>query len=181
MPTREQALEFLKKYVQDSYQLHHAEMVETAMRAIAKYFGEDEELFGLAGLIHDWDFDQWPTEHPGHYEQLVAELNLSDDVAAKVIDAIKGHAYTDHPRTTKLSQAIAAADEFSGLLYAYMKMVGKYGDMKISSIAKKMDKELNFAAKIDRSFIKMGITELGIPNDEFYTLIRDAFASKYDN
>src|SRR5690606_17380701 len=117
-PDREQAVEFLYKYVEDEYQQHHAEMVETAMRAVAHKLGEDEELFGITGLVHDWDFDKWPDEHPGRYDQLQEELGVPD----AVVNAIKGHKGVDGPRHTILDKALFACDEFSGLLYAYMKM-----------------------------------------------------------
>lgn len=176
VPTREVALDFVQKYVQDAYQLHHAEMVETAMRAIAGIVNGSEELFGITGLIHDWDFDKWPEEHPGRYEQLQTELGVSDEV----IEAIKGHGNLSYPRTTKLAQALMACDEFCGLLYAYHKMVPTYAEMKVSSIQKKLYKELNFAAKINREDILTGIKELGIPEEKFITAVRDALATKYD-
>lgn len=187
--SKQATIDFVHKYVADEYQRHHAEMVSIAMRAVAEKLGyannstnaeENPDLFEFTGLVHDWDYDKWPTEHPGRYEQLVAEMNLAEPEASLVVEAIKGHTDLEYPRTTKLAQALLACDEFSGLLYAYMKMVGNYKDMKISSIAKKMDKELNFAAKINREDIKRGVAELGIPAEEFYTLVRDAFAAKYD-
>jgi predicted hydrolase (HD superfamily) len=174
---RQKALEFLHKYVTNEYQLHHAEMVETAMRAAAKHLSEDEDKFGFLGLIHDWDFDQWPSEHPGRYEQLQSEL---PEVDQEMVDTIKGHADLGFPRTTKLMQALLALDELSGLFYAYGRMVPKYADMKVSSINKKLTKELSFAAKINRQDILTGIQELGIPQDELIEIIRDAFAAKYD-
>jgi predicted hydrolase (HD superfamily) len=177
LPSREAVLAFVQTYVKDPYQLHHAQMVELAMRAVAKHLGENEELFGITGLVHDWDFDQWPDQHPGQYEKLQAELGVPNSV----IDAIKGHADIDYPRTTKLAQALMACDEFSGLLYAYSKMTGSYGAMKTSSIQKKLYKELNFAAKINRHDILTGIKELEIPEETFIELIRNAFAAAYDN
>jgi predicted hydrolase (HD superfamily) len=177
MPTREEALEFLTQYVSNEYQLHHAEMVAIAMEAVAKHLGEsDTEKFYITGLIHDWDFDQWPEEHPGRYDQLKGELGIDDEV----VDAIKGHADLDFPRETILAKALLACDEFSGLLYAYMKMVGNYKDMKTSSIRKKVYKEVNFAAKINREDVKTGISELGIPEEDFFALVRDTFSAKYD-
>lgn len=177
---RDKAYTFLTTYVQDEYQLHHAEMVEAAMTAVAKHLdmaATEVEKFALTGLIHDWDYEKWPEEHPGHYETLKSELEWVDD---EVIDALKGHADLDFERSTKLAQALLACDEFSGLLYAYMKMVGNYGDMKTKSIRKKVYKDVKFAAKINREDVKTGITELGIPEDEFFELIRDTFAEKYD-
>jgi predicted hydrolase (HD superfamily) len=177
MPTREVAKEFLDKYVQDTYQKHHAEMVALAMEAVAKQLSQDPEKFYITGLIHDWDFDKWPGEHPGRYDQLQTELGVDQEV----IEAIMGHKGVDASRPTVLAKALFACDEFSGLLYAYMKMVGSYKDMKLSSIAKKVHKEVNFAAKINREDVKTGIAELTIPEEEFYTLLRDTFANKYDN
>lgn len=176
IPTRQTALEFVQKYVEDAYQLHHAQMVEVAMKAIANKLNENEELFGITGLVHDWDFDKWPEEHPGRYDQLQVELGVSDDV----IEAIKGHGDLNYPRVTKLAQALMACDEFCGLLYAYHKMVPTYGEMKVSSIQKKLYKELNFAAKINREDILTGIKELEILEEEFITTVRDALAAKYD-
>lgn len=176
---KDTAKSFLEKYVTNEYQLHHAEMVATAMEAVAKHLGvsdEEVELYYTTGLIHDWDFDQWPEEHPGRYEQLKEELGVPEEV----ITAIKGHAGVSADRPTRLAQALFACDEFSGLLYAYMKMVGNYADMKTKSIRKKVHKDLNFAAKINRDDVKTGIAELGIPEDEFFELIRDTFAAKYD-
>jgi predicted hydrolase (HD superfamily) len=177
LPSREQVLAFVQKYVHDTYQLHHAEMVETAMRAVAKHLGHDQELFGITGLAHDWDFDQWPETHPGRFDQLQAEL---PGINQTIVEAIKGHGKLDYPRTTQLAQALMAVDEFSGLLYAYSRMAGEYGGMKISSIQKKLYKELNFAAKINREDILTGIKELGIDEEEFITIVRNAFAAKYD-
>lgn len=178
MPTREQALEFLHKYVSNEYQLHHAEMVANAMQAVAEHLGEsDTEKFYVTGLIHDWDFDKWPEEHPGRYDQLQEELGVDEEV----INAIKGHADLSFNRQTNLEKSLLACDEFSGLLYAYMKMVGSYADMKTSSIRKKVHKDLNFAAKINREDVTTGITGLGIPEDEFFELVRDKFAQTYDN
>lgn len=178
--TRDEALTFLKTYVDDEYQLQHAEMVEAAMKAVANKLGlSDEEItkFGLTGLIHDWDYQKWPAEHPGHYQTLQDHLDFVDD---EVIDTLKGHADLAFKRETKLAQALLACDEFSGLLYAYMRMVGNYGSMKIKSIKKKVHKEVKFAAKVNREDVKTGISELGIPEDDFYALLRDTFAAKYD-
>lgn len=174
--TREAAHEFLKKYVSDEYLLHHSEMVATAMEAIGNKLGENADKFYITGLIHDWDFDQWPDEHPGRYDQLQSELGVDDEV----ISAIKGHGDKEFNRSTNLMRALLALDELSGLYYAYMKMVGSYGAMKVSSLQKKLHKELNFAAKIDRSYVLKGIEELGIPEEELLTIVRDTFAAKYD-
>lgn len=174
--TREAAEEFLRKYVTQDYLLHHSEMVAAAMEAIGNHLGGNADKFYITGLVHDWDFDQWPEEHPGRYDQLQSELGVDDEV----IGAIKGHADLNFNRSTKLMQALLALDELSGIFYAYMKMVGSYGAMKISSIQKKLHKELNFAAKIDRDYILKGIEELGIPEEELLTIMRDTFAGKYD-
>ncbi len=179
---REQATSYLHKYVNDDYQRHHGEMVGTAMEAVADHLNvDDKEIYYITGLIHDWDYDQWPEEHPHRYEQLQDELGVNDEV----ITAIKGHISIDSPRPTLLSKTLFACDEFSGLLYAYMKMVGSYGAMKPKSIRKKVHKDKSFAAKIDRTHVITAITELGeetgIDEESFYILLRDAFAAKYDS
>jgi len=169
---QDQAKAFLNKYVTDEYLLLHSEMVALAMEAVAKHLGEDPDLFYTTGLIHDWDFDKWPSEHPGRYDQLKSELGV-DEI---VIEAIKGHGDLNYPRTTTLSKALLACDELSGLLYAYKKMVGSYRDMKVPSIKKKIYKEPKFAAKVDREHVITGINELGIDEDTFLTMLRDTFS-----
>ena len=178
---RQQATEYLHKYVNDEYQRHHGEMVGTAMEAVASQLNiDDKDTYYITGLVHDWDYDQWPQEHPHRYDELQAELGVSDEV----VTAIKGHINTESPRPTLLAKTLFACDEFSGLLYAYMKMVGSYGAMKPSSIRKKVRKDKSFAAKIDRTHVITAFTELGeetgIDEESFYILLRDAFANKYD-
>ncbi len=178
---RQQATEFLHKYVSNEYQRHHGEMVGTALEAVASHLNVDDiDTYYITGLVHDWDYDQWPNEHPHRYDQLQDELGVGDEV----ITAIKGHTSVDTPRPTLLAKTLFACDEFSGLLYAYMKMVGNYGNMKPKSIRKKVHKDKSFAAKIDRHHVITGINELGeetgIEEEGFYILLRDAFADKYD-
>lgn len=179
---REQATDFLHTYVKDEYQRHHGEMVGTAMESVARHLElEDGETYYVTGLIHDWDYDQWPHEHPHRYDQLKSELGVGDEV----ITAIIGHIGIESPRPSLLAKTLFACDEFSGLLYAYMKMVGSYGDMKPKSIRKKVHKDKSFAAKIDRTHVITAINELseatGIDEESFYILLRDAFAQKYDS
>jgi len=181
MTSRTQATEFVHTYVEDEYQRHHAEMVATAMEAVARRLElDDADTYYITGLVHDWDFHRWPDEHPGRYHQLQEELGIGDEV----VTAIKGHVGTGAPRPTLMSKALFACDEFSGLLYAYMKMVGSYRAMKPKSIRKKVHKDRSFAAKIDRDDVITGITELGeetgLDEEAFFILVRDAFAQKYD-
>lgn len=179
---REIVHSFVKSNVEDEYQLLHAEMVETAMLGIARNLGEDETIFGLTGLIHDWDYFKWPETHPGQYEVLLnnADLQTIPIDWNLVIEAIKGHGDLSYPHDSKLSQALLACDEFSGLLYAYNKMVGSYKDMKVSSVSKKLHKELNFAAKANREDMLTGIQLLGIPEEEFIDIVKTALSEKYD-
>ncbi len=178
---RKQATEFLHTYVINEYQRHHGEMVATALEAVARHLELDDiESYYVTGLVHDWDYDQWPDQHPHRYDQLQDELGVSDEV----ITAIIGHIGIESPRPSLLAKTLFACDEFSGLLYAYMKMVGNYGDMKPKSIRKKVRKDKSFAAKIDRTHVITAISELceatGIDEESFYILLRDAFAEKYD-
>jgi predicted hydrolase (HD superfamily) len=138
-------------------------MLALAMEAVAKRLGEDIDLFYITGLIHDWDFEKWPSEHPSRYDQLKSELGVGDIV----IEAIKGHGDINYHRDTVLSKALLACDALSGLFYAYQKMVGSYKDMKVSSIKKKIYKEPKFAAKVNREYVITGMNELGIDEDTF--------------
>jgi predicted hydrolase (HD superfamily) len=166
LPTRPEANALLEKYVHDEYQRHHALMVATATEGYAGTFGADPHLWHVTGLLHDLDFDQFPDLHPAESLRWFREWGYPDEL----IHAVEAHAYGYHGFTTlpqtKLAAALLACDEISGIFYAYRKLNPvRYGDMKPSSIKKKL-KEPSFAAKVDRSTIYLGCEHLGVPLDE---------------
>ena len=166
IPTKEEALALLEKYVADEYQRYHALMVSTAMQGYARLLNEDENLWYVTALLHDIDFDKYPDAHPAESLKWFKEWNYPDEL----IHAVEAHAYgyngfTTLPKT-KLASALMACDEISGIFYAYRKMNPvPYGEMKASSIKKKLA-EKSFAAKIERDTIYRGCDLLGVTLDD---------------
>lgn len=173
LPTREEARAKLHEHVHDEYQLHHAEMVATAMEGYAGVYGEDADLWYITGLLHDIDFQEHPDVHPGESLKWFREWGYPDEL----IHAVEAHAYEYNGFTTlpatKLAACLMACDEVSGIFYAYRKLNPvPYGQMKVSSILKRL-REPNFAAKIKRSDISRGCELLGVTlEDHVANLIR---------
>ncbi len=163
----EKAEKILQKYVKSTSLLNHSEMVAKAMKGFAKKFGEDEEKWYIAGLLHDFDYEKWPDKHP----QIGKEILVKAGVPSDIIKAIQGHAdYSGVPRETKMAKVLYAVDELCGLIHAVSLMrPNRMKDMKVKSVMKKF-KVNNFAAKIDREQIKKASKELGV---ELSILIKD--------
>ena len=151
----------------------HMLAVEAAMRAYARRFGEDEEKWGITGLLHDMDYERHPTpeEHPMVGVRELESRGYPDDV----IHAIKGHAdYLDVPRDTLMSRTLYAVDELSGFIVACA-LVRPEGleNMKAKSVRKKM-KQKSFAAAVNREDIVRGAEELGVDLDEHIVFVAGA-------
>lgn len=162
--TREEALTLLKEYTKSESLLKHAFAVEAAMRAYAKKFGEDEELWGVVGLLHDFDYEMFPDEHPMKGSKILEEKGVSEDIRK----AILGHAnYTGVARDTLMAKTLYAVDELSGFLVAVtlVRPNKSISEVKVKSVKKKM-KDKSFAAKVNRDEIREGAEELGIPFEE---------------
>lgn len=113
---REQAYQLMLEHTPSESLRRHMLNVETAMRWYAQHWQEDEELYAIAGLLHDFDYELHPEEHPTWG---VAFLRQHTDTPESVLDAIMGHAtYTGTPRISKLSQTLFAVDELTGLIQA---------------------------------------------------------------
>lgn len=155
--TREQAYELLTEMTKSESLLRHARTVELVMRAMARHFGEDEELFGVCGLIHDADYEQYPDKHPSVTVERLEQLG-----EAKLAHAIKGH-YTkwNVPRESMLDKCIVAADELTGFIYAAALIrPTKIEGMTAKSVLKKF-KTKTFAASVDRDEVRMGAELIG--------------------
>ena len=140
--------------------------VEAAMRAYARKFGEDEEKWGLVGLLHDFDYERWPEppNHPLQGAALLTRLGYPDDV----IYAIKSHAdyLTDCPRVSRLDRALYACDELAGFVMATaLVRPERLAGMQASSVRKKL-KNKAFAASIARDDIARGAADLGVELDD---------------
>jgi putative nucleotidyltransferase with HDIG domain len=157
----------------------HMLAVEAAMRAYARRFGEDEEKWGITGLLHDMDYEKHPTpdEHP-----MVGVRELeSRGYPQDVIHAIKGHAdYLDVPRDTPMSKTLYAVDELSGFIVACA-MVRPEGleNMKAKSVRKKL-KQKSFAAAVNRDDIVRGAEELGVDLNEHIVFVAGALRDSSD-
>lgn len=158
---RESAIELLKKYNKEEFHIRHALTVESVMKYFAKENGEDEEFWGLVGLLHDVDFEQYPDEHCQKAPELLKEIDASDEM----IHAICSHGYgicSDIKPEHLMEKILFAADELTGLIWAAAKMRPSQStkDMEVSSLKKKF-KDKKFAAGCSRDTIKQGADELG--------------------
>lgn len=160
LPNREAALELLKEYVKEDYQILHAQMVAKALAGYASKYNADEELWYITGLLHDIDYYKFPELHPQESLKWFKEWGYPEEL----IHAVAAHGITE-PRVTpksELAKVLIASDELCGFIYAYslMRPTGMEG-MKAKSVVKKF-KDKAFAAKIDREEIKYGVDALGI-------------------
>ena len=176
-PAREAAWELLCEWTSTDSLRKHALAVEASMRAYARIWGEDEELYAVTGLVHDLDYERFPDADTGHPRMGMAELERLGYPSA-VIDAVAGHAeYLGVPRESRLARTLFAVDELSGFVTAcaLIRPTGIEG-MKVKSVRKKL-KQPSFAAKVDRDQIARGIEELGVDEAEHIAVIIDALAA----
>jgi putative nucleotidyltransferase with HDIG domain len=173
---RNDAYALVCEYTQSESLRKHMLAVEAAVRAYARKFGEDENVWGITGLLHDFDYERWPNppDHPLQGAVILAERGYPDFV----IYAIKSHAdyLPDCPRVSRLDKTLYACDELAGFCTAAA-MVRPEGisGMKASSVRKKM-KAKGFAAAINRDDIARGAADLGIELDEHLQFVIDAMA-----
>jgi putative nucleotidyltransferase with HDIG domain len=155
----------------------HMLAVEAAMRAYARRFGEDEEKWGITGLLHDMDYEKHPTpdEHPMVGVRELESRGYPEDV----IHAIKGHAdYLNVPRDTLMSKTLYAVDELSGFIVACALMRPEgLENMKAKSVRKKM-KQKSFAAAVNRDDIVRGAEELGVDLNEHIEFVAHALRER---
>jgi len=166
LPTKTEAHRLLHQYVTDKYQRYHARMVGTAMEGYAKKLGRDTDLWFLTGYLHDIDYDQNPTAHPGPSLEWFRDWGYPEEL----IRAVEAHANGFNGFTTppehELDKALVACDEICGIFYAYQKLNPiPFSEMKVTSIKKRL-KEAKFAPKIDRTHIYAGVEDFGISLDE---------------
>lgn len=165
MPNRDEAWELLCEYTKGDGLRKHALAVEAAMRACAKRYGEadaDEDEWGLVGLLHDFDYEMFPTpdQHPFTGANILCGRGYSD----RIIRAIMGHAtYTRVPRDTAMARALFATDELCGFLVAcaLVRPNKSLDDLEVSSVKKKL-KDKAFARSVNRDDIRLGVQELGV-------------------
>jgi len=172
--TRDEALALMHEHTQSPSLRQHMLAVEAAMRAYAAKSGEDVEAWGLAGLLHDYDYERYPNpEHSpteGHPAWGVQQLRTKG-VAEPICRAILGHGdYTGVPRDSAMAKTLYAVDELCGFLVAcaLVRPSRSFSDLEVSSVKKKLNDKA-FARGVNRDDVRRGAEELGVPLDEHIT------------
>jgi len=166
MTDREQAWGLLTEFTQSESLRKHALAVEACMRAYAQKFSQDVELWGVVGLLHDFDYEKWPSldDHPYKGNEILKERRYSDEIR----NAILSHAeYTGVSRVTPMEKALFACDELAGFItaVALVKPGRSLAEVDAKSVRKKM-KDKAFARSVNRNDIVQGAAELGVELEE---------------
>ena len=167
---RSEALALVHEYTQSEALRKHMYAVEAAMRAYARKQGEDEERWGLVGLLHDFDYERFPNdahsptqEHPAEGVRILAAKGFPEDMQR----AILGHAsYSGVPRESAMAKTLFAVDELCGFLVAcaLVRPSKSLADLEVSSVKKKL-KDKAFARGVSRDDIRVGVEEMGLDLD----------------
>ena len=169
-PGRDEALSLLKEYNKSEGLIKHALAVEAAMRYCARKRGQNEEEWGVIGLVHDLDYEQFPEQHCKKTEEILKSRNWPDDYVRAVLSHGWGKC-TDIEPQSEMEKMLYAVDELTGLVAAtaLVRPSKSVMDMKVKSVKKKW-KDKAFAAGVDRSIIEKGAEMLGM---ELGELIED--------
>ena len=178
LPTRDEAEQLLHEWVQSESLRRHMLAVEAAMRAYAQYYGEDEELWGITGLLHDLDYERFADMEDTENGHPRTELRLFRewDYPPELIHAVEAHAtFLGVPRESRLDKTLLACDELTGLILAcaYVRPDRDLRSVKLKSVKKKW-KDKAFTAAIDREENMEFIEDLGVPFDEHVQRVLDA-------
>ena len=174
---RERAWELVKEFTENQNLVRHMLAVEAAMRAYARQYGEDEELWGVVGLLHDFDYEQHPDlsveGHPVTGSKILRERGWPEEV----VRAMLSHAseYTGVPAETRMEKVLVAVDDLSGFLVAValVRPTKDLRDVKVKSVRKKW-KDRAFAAAVDRQQIEGAAAALGVDLDQHIQTVLDA-------
>jgi len=179
LPTRDEALAILHEFTQSDSLRKHMLAVEASMRAYAEKFGEDPERWGLAGLMHDYDYERWPNQehsptigHPAEGVRLLRERGWPEDI----LEAILGHAqYSGVARSSRMAKTLFAVDELTGLVTAtaLVRPSKSVHEVDAKSVRKKM-KDKAFARGVSREDVISGAEELGVELDAHIQFVIDA-------
>lgn len=186
LPSRAEALVLMQEYTASESLRKHMLAVEGAMLAYAAKFGEDEERWGLAGLLHDFDYERFPNAahsptdgHPWAGVQVLKQKGYPDDI----LEAILGHAhYTNTPRESKMAKTLFAVDELTGLVTAtaLVRPSRSVHEVDAKSVRKKM-KDKAFARGVSRDDVINGANELGVDLDEHIAFVIASMRARSDD
>ena len=169
IPTREQALDLLRQYNKDESHIHHALAVEAAMRHFAALYHEDPDLWGVAGILHDIDWEQTaPT--PDRHCHLAPDILRQANVDESIIHAVQSHGYgicTDIEPANNLERTLFTIDELTGLIITagLVRPSKSLADLELKSVKKKW-KDKAFARGVNRDIIKQGAERMNMPLDD---------------
>lgn len=174
--SREGAWDLLNEYTKNPNLIKHALAVEAAMRTYARKFGEDEERWGMVGLLHDFDYDLYPDprDHPAVGARILEEKGYPEDM----VYAVKAHAnHMNLPRKSLMDKTLFAVDELSGLITAatLVRPGKKVAELPVKSVKKRM-KDKAFARSVNRDDIRSGAEELGVDLGEHIALVIQSMA-----
>ena len=174
--TRDVAWSILTEFTKGDSLRKHARAVEASMRAYAARFGEDPERWGIAGMLHDFDYEMHP--RAPHHPMKGAEILIARGLSADIVYAILAHAdYSGVPRVSLLDRALYACDELTGFVHACaLVRPGKVvAGLEPASVRKKL-KDKAFARTVNRDDVYRGATELGVDLDAHIAFVVDALA-----
>jgi putative nucleotidyltransferase with HDIG domain len=176
LPPRAETLALMHEYTASESLRKHMLAVEAAMRAYARKFGEDEERWGITGLIHDFDYERFPNnahspteEHPSEGVRVLRSKGYPEDI----LEAILGHAqYCNTPRESKMAKTLFAVDELTGLITAtaLVRPTKSVHEVDARSVRKKM-KDKAFARGVNRDDVINGASDLGVDLDEHISFV----------
>ncbi len=174
LPDRATALQLLHEYTKGDGLRRHALAVEAAMRAHARRLGEDEQAYGLVGLLHDFDYERYPTldDHPFRGSEILASQGYPEWFRR----AILSHGdHTGVPRETNLEKCLFAVDELCGFVGACVLVVPSksLADLKVSSVRKRL-KDRAFARSVNRDDVTHGAAAIGMELDDHIAFVIDA-------
>jgi putative nucleotidyltransferase with HDIG domain len=178
--TRENAWQLLTEYTKNESLLKHALAVEAAVRGYARKFGDDENGWGVVALLHDFDYERWPSleDHPYRGSEILRERGYPE----WVIRAILSHAdYTGVPRDGQLEKTLFACDEMAGFVTAasLVRPSKSVLDLEASSVIKRM-KDKAFARAVPREHLRAGAEEIGLPLDQHITNVIESLREQAD-
>jgi putative nucleotidyltransferase with HDIG domain len=176
---REEALALLHQYTESESLRKHAYAVESAMRAYAEKYGEDPELWGCVGLIHDFDYEKYPDQHPQKGNEILAEKGIPEDIRTVILS----HAsFTGVARDSLMAKVLYAVDELCGFITAVtlVRPNRSIGEVSPKSVKKKM-KDKRFAAKVSREEIREGAEDLQVDFDDHIRTVVKAMSGIAQN
>lgn len=179
---RQEAWQLLHEYTQNPRLVGHMLAVEACMRAYARKYGEDEETWGLIGLLHDFDYERWPEppEHPLQGERILAERGVSESIRYTICSHAN-YMQDRYPRVGLADKALYAVDELSGLVVAtaLVRPSKSIFEVDVDAVKKKF-KDKRFAAGVNRDDVVQGAQELNVDLDHHIAFVIEALRSAAD-